>query len=236
MGSVDLKHQAIPEPERMSWKKETAFLGPVASLPPVPSGWLRFERGWLNTDQLLKNLETVVSLLQKAQEGVNGIDALLNEIMTVVNAHLAQGVWHRPPPEELEGHVRMRLNQINEIVRQCRFHGRGLLDGQCGVVGIGLGGSADLAMRLAKEAIFRPIGTRNPDPQIADLEAELLAAINKTGIGPMGLGGDTTAFAVHIEEAHTHITMNPVGINFQCWRGERASATLYPDGRVEYGY
>ncbi len=104
------------------------------------------------------------------------------------------------------------------------------------VVGVGLGGSADLAMRLAKEAIFRPIGTPNPDPQIADLEAELLAAINKTGIGPMGLGGDTTAFAVHIEEAHTHITMNPVGINFQCWRGERASATLYPDGRVEYGY
>jgi fumarate hydratase subunit alpha/L(+)-tartrate dehydratase alpha subunit len=104
------------------------------------------------------------------------------------------------------------------------------------VVGVGLGGSADLAMRLAKEAIFRPIGTPNPDPQIADLEAELLAAINKTGIGPMGLGGDTTAFAVHIEEAHTHITMNPVGINFQCWRGERASATVHPDGRVEYGY
>jgi len=103
------------------------------------------------------------------------------------------------------------------------------------VVGVGLGGTADLAMKLAKEAIWRPIGEPNPDPELAKLEAELLEAVNATGLGPMGLGGDTTALAVHIEAAYTHITQNPVAVTLQCWRGERASARIYPDGRVEHG-
>lgn len=104
------------------------------------------------------------------------------------------------------------------------------------LVGIGLGGTADLAMKLAKEAIWRPIGSAHPDPVLAALEAELLAAINSTGIGPMGLGGDTTALAVQVEYAYTHITQNPVAVTLQCWRGERAAARIYPDGRVEHGY
>lgn len=104
------------------------------------------------------------------------------------------------------------------------------------VVGVGIGGTSDLCMTLAKKATARPIGQPSPDPEIAALEAELLAAINKTGIGPQGLGGDTTALAVHIEQAWTHITMNPVAINMQCWRGERRRARVFPDGRVEYGY
>jgi len=103
------------------------------------------------------------------------------------------------------------------------------------VVGVGLGGTADLAMKLAKEAIWRPIGEPNPDPDLAKLEAELLEAINATGLGPMGLGGDTTALAVHVEAAYTHITQNPVAVTLQCWRGERASARIHPDGRVEHG-
>jgi fumarate hydratase subunit alpha/L(+)-tartrate dehydratase alpha subunit len=68
------------------------------------------------------------------------------------------------------------------------------------------------------------------------MEADLLDAINATGIGPMGLGGDTTALAVHIEAAYTHITQNPVAVNTQCWPARRARATVYPDGRVEYGF
>jgi len=104
------------------------------------------------------------------------------------------------------------------------------------VVGVGIGGNAEICVKLAKEAIFRPIGCHNPNPEIAALESELLQAINKSGIGPMGLGGDTTALAVHIELAHTHITMNPVAVNSQCWRGERSSARIYGDGTVEYGY
>lgn len=104
------------------------------------------------------------------------------------------------------------------------------------LVGIGLGGTSDLAMKLAKEAIWRPVGSPNPDPTIAALEAELLEAINALGLGPMGLGGDTTALAVQIEYAHTHITQNPVAVTLQCWRGERAMARIHADGRVEHGF
>ncbi len=104
------------------------------------------------------------------------------------------------------------------------------------VVGVGVGGTSDLCMTLAKKATARPIGQPNPDQEIATLEEELLAAINMTGIGPQGLGGDTTALAVHIEQAWTHITLNPVAVNMQCWRGERRRARVFPDGRVEFGY
>jgi fumarate hydratase subunit alpha/L(+)-tartrate dehydratase alpha subunit len=103
------------------------------------------------------------------------------------------------------------------------------------IVGIGLGGTSDVAMQLAKEAsTFRKIGSSNPDPEIAALERELLDHINQTGIGPQGLGGSTTALAVNIEWAHTHISHNPVAVNIQCWRGERASATIAADGKVTY--
>ncbi len=104
------------------------------------------------------------------------------------------------------------------------------------IVGVGIGGTADLCMKLAKEAIWRPVGDPNPDPDLAKLETELLEGINMTGFGPMGLGGDTTALAVMVEAAYTHITQNPVAVTLQCWRGERASARMYPDGRVEHGY
>lgn len=104
------------------------------------------------------------------------------------------------------------------------------------IVGVGIGGTAELCVRLAKEAIFRPVGRANPDPAIAVLEKELLEAINMSGIGPMGLGGDTTALAVHVETAHTHMTLNPVAVNSQCWRGERSSAKIFRDGTVEFGF
>jgi tartrate/fumarate subfamily iron-sulfur-dependent hydro-lyase alpha chain len=104
------------------------------------------------------------------------------------------------------------------------------------IVGVGIGGSSDLCMTLAKKATTRQLGTRNPDPQIAALEVELFEAINETGIGPQGLGGRTTALAVHIESAWTHITCNPVAVNMQCWRAERRRAKLWADGRIEEGF
>jgi fumarate hydratase subunit alpha/L(+)-tartrate dehydratase alpha subunit len=104
------------------------------------------------------------------------------------------------------------------------------------IVGVGIGGSSDLCLTLAKKATLRPVGSRHSDPHLAALEQELCDAINQTGIGPQGLGGDTTALAVHIESAWTHITCNPVAVNLQCWRAERRRATLWPDGRVEVGF
>jgi fumarate hydratase subunit alpha len=105
-----------------------------------------------------------------------------------------------------------------------------------GVIGVGIGGTADLVSRLAKEAIARPVGQRNEDPELAKMEVELEEAINATGSGPMGLGGDISTLAVHIEMAYTHITQNPVAVNTQCWPARRARAKIYPDGRIEYGY
>jgi fumarate hydratase subunit alpha/L(+)-tartrate dehydratase alpha subunit len=103
------------------------------------------------------------------------------------------------------------------------------------IVGVGLGGTSDVAAALAKEAsCFRKVGTRSPDPLVAQLETELLDLINQTGIGPQGLGGVTTALAVNIEWAHTHISQLPVAVNMQCWRGERACATIDPAGNVTY--
>ena len=103
-----------------------------------------------------------------------------------------------------------------------------------GIVGVGIGGSADYAMHLAKEAIMRPIGTRNADPVVAQLEDELFGLLNETGIGPMGLGGDVTVLQCHIEHADTHMTLNPVAVNYQCWAARRASAHIGPDGDVDY--
>ena len=103
-----------------------------------------------------------------------------------------------------------------------------------GIVGVGIGGSADYAMYLAKEAIARPIGTRNPDPHVAKLEEELFGLLNETGIGPMGLGGDVTVLQCHIEHADTHMTLNPVAVNYQCWAARRASAHISADGTVDY--
>lgn len=103
------------------------------------------------------------------------------------------------------------------------------------IVGVGIGGSADLCVHLAKIAATRPLGTRCEDPEGAKLEAALSVAVNQLGVGPQGLGGDSTAFAVHVELAATHITMNPVAVNMQCHKAQRASATFTPTG-ITYGF
>jgi tartrate/fumarate subfamily iron-sulfur-dependent hydro-lyase alpha chain len=98
------------------------------------------------------------------------------------------------------------------------------------IVGVGVGGTSDLCMHLAKVAATRPLGSHCADPEGEKLEAELSQAVNSLGIGPQGLGGDSTAFAVHVEIAATHITMNPVAVNIQCHSARRAVATITPTG------
>lgn len=103
------------------------------------------------------------------------------------------------------------------------------------IVGVGLGGTSDLCVALAKRAATRALGTCCSDPDGAKLEKQLSAAVNQLGIGPQGLGGDSTAFAVHIELAATHITMNPIAVNMQCHSARRATATFTPAG-LSYGF
>jgi fumarate hydratase subunit alpha len=103
------------------------------------------------------------------------------------------------------------------------------------ILGIGIGGSADISMKLAKEALLRPINQRHPDPQFGALEQELFEKLNEIGIGPMGLGGKTSLLGVNIEFAHCHTASHPVAVNVQCWAARRARAKIYPDDRIEYG-
>ena len=103
------------------------------------------------------------------------------------------------------------------------------------IVGVGVGGTADLCMHLSKVAATRPLGSACADPEGAKLEKALSAVVNKLGVGPQGLGGDSTSFAVHIETAATHITLNPVAVNMQCHSARRSRATFTPQGLV-YGF
>ena len=103
------------------------------------------------------------------------------------------------------------------------------------IVGVGVGGTSDQCVALAKRAATRALGTHCSDPEGAKLETELSAAVNQLGIGPQGLGGDGTAFAVHVELAATHITMNPVAVNMQCHSARRSRVSISPQG-VHYGF
>lgn len=94
------------------------------------------------------------------------------------------------------------------------------------VVGVGLGGTMELAAICAKRAAARDLESRNHDPRYAAFEDELLEMINKSGIGPQGLGGLTTALKVHVEWAPTHIASLPVAVNINCHAARHAEVTL----------
>jgi fumarate hydratase subunit alpha len=102
------------------------------------------------------------------------------------------------------------------------------------IIGMGIGGSADISMKLAKEALLRPVNEHHSNQDLAILEKQLYDAFNTIGIGPMGLGGKTTLLGLNIEYAHCHTASHPVAINIQCWAARRATAKIYDDGKVEY--
>ena len=99
------------------------------------------------------------------------------------------------------------------------------------VIGVGIGGTFEYCAKLASLATLRPYGQHNPEPVIADMEQRLLQAVNKTGFGPMGTGGDTTALAVNVEYASGH-GFTPVAVAFNCWINRRAGARLYNNGEI----
>ncbi len=100
------------------------------------------------------------------------------------------------------------------------------------IIGVGIGGSFDVAAKIASKATMRPIGSDNPEPLLAAMEERLLRAVNATGFGPMGTGGDTTALAVHVDYAAGH-GYTPVAVCFNCWINRRTRARLHADGSVE---
>jgi len=94
------------------------------------------------------------------------------------------------------------------------------------VVGVGIGGSSDMALKLAKKALLRKVGEHHPEERMARLEKDMLEMVNSTGIGPMGLGGKTTALDVKVEYADTHTAGLPIGVCIQCWAARRATGIL----------
>ena len=103
------------------------------------------------------------------------------------------------------------------------------------IIGIGIGGTADVCLKIAKQAaVLRPIGSRHPDKAISELETRLVALVNSSGIGPMGMGGNSGVLDVHIEYAATHIAGLPVAYNAQCWLCRRKAARINADGSITY--
>ena len=94
------------------------------------------------------------------------------------------------------------------------------------IVGVGIGGTFEKAALIAKKSLFRPLEQRHPNPEIAQLEVELLEEINQLGIGPLGLGGRVTALDVHVETYPTHIASIPVAVNIQCHCDRHKEAML----------
>lgn len=102
------------------------------------------------------------------------------------------------------------------------------------IIGVGIGGGADIAIKIAKQQLLRPLDDHHPDPEVAKIEEEIFEAINAAGIGPMGLGGDTTVLAVKVDYAMRHPASLPVGVAVQCWAARRSTAVITKDLDVEY--
>lgn len=102
------------------------------------------------------------------------------------------------------------------------------------VLGVGIGGTPEEAMRLAKENHLRKLTDKNPDPELAKMEKQLKDEINLLGIGTMGLGGIKTCLTVKIAKLPCHTASLPVALNIECWADRRLTARIYPDGKVEY--
>ncbi|MBW1707042.1 MAG: fumarate hydratase [Deltaproteobacteria bacterium] len=150
--------------------------------------------------------------------------------MTVVHKGGLFGGEYRMlfPADGIPGLKRFFLDSLAEFLR------RGMAC-QPAVIGIGVGGTKDVCVRLSKEAAcLRIVGDRNPDPGIAKLEEELIDLGNNAGFGPMGFPGNSSVLDVHIEAAYAHTGGMPVGIQQFCYAQRRKTARIFSDNRVEF--
>ncbi|HYB07119.1 MAG TPA: fumarate hydratase [Nitrososphaerales archaeon] len=130
-----------------------------------------------------------------------------------------------PPAEGMKGVYKLVLDDIFE---------QGPKPCPPVVVGVGLGPTVDIAMKLAKKSLLIDIGQRNPDAEISKIETSLLEAINKLGWGPHGVGGSTTALDVHIEAVNRHPASFAVGVATACWEDRKSTMRIDPEGKVEF--
>jgi len=150
--------------------------------------------------------------------------------MTVVHKGGLFGGEYRMlfPADGIPGLKRFFLDSLAEFLR------RGMAC-QPAVIGVGVGGTKDVCVRLSKEAAcLRIVGDRNPDPDIAKLEEELIELGNNAGFGPKGFPGDASVLDVHIEAAYAHTGGMPVGIQQFCYAQRRKTARIFSDNRVEF--
>ena len=102
------------------------------------------------------------------------------------------------------------------------------------IIGVGIGGGSDIAIKIAKQQLMRPLNDKHPEPEVAKIEEEIMEAINTTGIGPMGLGGSTTVLGVKVDYAMRHPASLPVGVAVQCWAARQSKAVISKDLKVTY--
>ncbi|MCL1905009.1 MAG: fumarate hydratase [Methanomassiliicoccaceae archaeon] len=102
------------------------------------------------------------------------------------------------------------------------------------IVGVGIGGTSDKCVEMAKEALLRPTDHVNGNGKERELEEELFTILNSSGLGPMGLGGDTTVLRVHVKTGYCHTASLPVAVNLNCWAARRATVRISEDGTPEY--
>ncbi len=102
------------------------------------------------------------------------------------------------------------------------------------IIGIGIGGGADISIKIAKQQLQRALDDSHPEPEVAQIEKQIFEAINTTGIGPMGLGGKTTVLAVKVDYVMRHPASLPVGVAVQCWAARRSTAVITKDLDVTY--
>ena len=154
---------------------------------------------------------------------VEGNEAIVHLLPKGGGSEQMSRLWMLNPADGIEGLKKQVLKRVQEAGgRPCPPT----------IIGIGIGGSADMCMKLAKKSLLRPLDEPNPDPDAAVLEKELLAAINELEIGPMGMGGKTTALGVHVEFAPRHPATFPVGLVMQCWCNRHVIVRINSQGEV----
>ena len=175
---------------------------------------LTLERGYFGKDMPLLSFDLV--------DGADYLDITCSPKALGSGRWAALEIFSFPSVETIE-------NYVLDVVRKA-----GSQPCPPVVVGVGIGGTFDHAARIAKEAMLRPLGSSHEEPMVAAMERRLAAAINSSGYGPMGTGGDSTAYAVHVNYSSGH-GFTPVAVCFNCWINRRTTARIFDSGEVRYG-